>query len=128
MSEEKRITVEDVLGDFGFRLRWSVSDYWADVEAFEIQGLDDDGPAFLTAGWQNSGDLATDTDAAEKYLHGFVKWDGCTELDMGRPHWCGPEGYAKHCALLKYIYHRAFELMGREAETPWPPDRTCGDD
>ena len=82
---------------FEFRLEWNVDKHWANVKAFQTLKYDNE----------------------DKYLEGFVKWDGCTELNQGQPHWCGPQQYKAHFALLKYIYHRAFKLMGREPEYPW---------
>lgn len=91
---------EDVLGDYGFRLEWSVHSHYAEVTARLINDRDGD---------------SVDVDD-EVYLTGYVKWDGCTELDQGCNHWCGPCHYTRHFALLKHIYLRAFELMDR---TPW---------
>lgn len=122
MTQEKRTTTEDIFGEFGFRVRWAVSDYWANVEVYEIIAIECDTERVLFAR-EDARCLPTDStdniDGAEKYLEGFVKWDGCTELYQGQPHWCGPDGYKKHIALLEYIYKRAFELMGREPEEPW---------
>lgn len=87
------VTVEDVLGEFGFRLRWSARKGWAD-------GMD----------------VVAKIDEAEPYLAGFVKWDGCAELDQGCPHWCGAHGFGKHIDLLAYIWRRAHELMGRKPD------------
>ena len=118
-TEERRVTVEDVLGEFGFRVRWSVTDYHAEVEAYELVSSVPE-KVFAQKNWRSlPSDVTTDIDEGEIYLTGFVKWDGCTELSQGQPHWCGPDGYKKHIALIKYIYHRAFELMGREPEEPW---------
>lgn len=122
-NDDKRETIEDVLGEFGFRLRWRVSDCWADVEAFHVESIFDEGGLNRREFWMQGArgqEWTPDIDNAEHYLKGHVKWDGCTELDMGCPHWCGPDQYALHCALLKHIYTRAFELMGREPEDPWP--------
>ena len=114
--------VEDILGEFGFRVRWTVDDYWASVEVYEIVSIECETERILFPAvdcrvlpFDNTDNI----DEAEKYLEGYVKWDGCTELDQGRPHWCGPTGYKKHIALLGYIYKRAFELMGRELEEKW---------
>lgn len=116
----RRETVEDILGDFGFRLEWSVEDHWAAVKVFAIEARGgDDGVPLFARDQSSTFDPIETTEGAEEYLTGYVKWDGCTELDMGRPHWCGPDGYRKHCDLLKHIYIRAFELMGREPEEPW---------
>jgi hypothetical protein len=110
------VTTEEVLGEFGFRLTWSALPHWAGVTAHEIVAREADtgAPCF---GQCNS--ISTTVEGVEPYLNGSVKWDGCTELDMGCPHWCGPDGYAKHILLLQHIYRRAFELMGREPEEDW---------
>lgn len=113
---EKRKTIEDA---HGFRLVWSVSDTWADVTAYEMTGTFMDGSPCFELESGNGCDATENIDEAEVYLSGFVKWDGCTELDQGQPHWCGPNGYKKHIALLRHIYIRAHELMGRQPEEPW---------
>lgn len=126
MNDEKRITVEDYdpMDDgFGFRCKWAVSDHWADVTVYEVVATGGKGEYdkkfFDRKPWNGSGDHVEDIALADEYLEGFVKWDGCTELNQGQPHWCGPHGYKKHIAILKYIYQRAHQLMGREPETPW---------
>lgn len=123
---EKRITIEDYdpMGDgFGFRCKWEAQSHWADVTVWEVVALgssDEPGKKFFDkAPWEGSGNHTENIEEAEKYLDGFVKWDGCTELNQGQPHWCGPHGYKKHIAILKYIYQRAHQLMGREPETAW---------
>lgn len=115
---------EDVLGEFGFRLVWQVDDYRACVEAYKIESIvmgdtdSDDEIQFEAASGKDQ--FTSDLSNSVKYLDGFVKWDGCTELDMGCPHWCSPLDYIKHGELLKHIYHRAFELMGRTPDEAWP--------
>ena len=64
-------------------------------------------------------DTTTDLSQAEPYLEGFIKWDGCCELDQGKPHWCSAHHVQKHCDLLRYLYERAPQLMNREPEEPW---------
>ena len=120
MSEEPRITTEDILGEFGFRLVWSVLDHWADVKAYKVEATDENhAPLFWRKGSSTNNGPTPNVDEAESYLEGYVKWDGCTELDQGCPHWCGPDGFKKHFALLRHIYESAFVLMGGEPEEPW---------
>lgn len=119
MTGEKRLTTEDVLGDFGFRLCWAVEDHWADVKAFEITGYENGAPLFGRLDARSSADTTGDVSEAEAYLEGFVKWDGCSEFGLGHVHWCGPDAYKKHFRLLEYVYRRAFELMGRHPEEDW---------
>lgn len=122
-DNEKRFTIEDIMGEFGFRLVWAVADHWVDVVAYEITYRDESGkPMFNRADWQSLPDPVASHEQAETYLTGFVKWDGCSELNQGQPHWCGASGFKKHCALLRHIYERAFQLMGREPDKPWTDD------
>lgn len=127
-QHERRATVEET-PDGNFFARWSVTDSWADVRVLKIVNRADGG-APLFHGDEDHPDHASvppaqwweisDLDKAEVYLEGHVKWDGCTELgSVDRPHWCGVNGFKNHCALLRYIWERAFSLMGREQDEPW---------
>lgn len=123
-----KINSEEILGDFGFRVLWGVSHTWANVAAFLIEHYDGDDehgwvPMFEREGEPigpraEHGHLTRHVYEAEPYLDGYVKWDGCLELDQGRPHWCGPHHVKRHMALLEYIYKRAMELMDSN-EDPW---------
>ena len=114
--DEKRKTVEDSVG---FRLVWHVTDYWADVAAYEICAVCDDGTTlFFGKDLQPTEDFAE----ADGYLSGYVKWDGCSEFALGQQHFCGPDDYIEHATLLRYIFFRAHELMGREPEDKWPEE------
>lgn len=128
MSIEKTELVEDMLDDFGFRVRWRYSEYWADVEVFEYIGQEypDGKPGakfFNRKDWKSSPDPVYSIDEAEPYLTGFIKWDGCSELDIGCPHWCGPRDYRKHFEILEALYRRAQSLMASGNFDPWdePP-------
>ena len=124
-----RVTTERALVDedglFGFLVVWSVQNDWANVKVCEVTAEDGDAPLFLRAGWRNSQETVRTPEHAESYLTGYIKWDGCAELDQGCPHWCGVEGFVRHVRLLRYLYHRAYELMGRSPEDPWPEDAAC---
>lgn len=117
MTDNNRTeVVEDILGEFGFTLRWRVLPHWADVVAFDKAGVECGEPPralYLRKGAKNGEDNVYTLDEAEPYLEGHVKWDGCTELNMGQPHWCGRDGYRKHCDLLQYIYVRSQQLMDK---------------
>lgn len=115
-------TIEDVGGEFGFRIVWSCKPHWADFKAYEMQASCDDGPIFNNdCELPGAGDVAN----AEPYLSGYVKWDGCCDLTWGETHFCGPRDLIKSFALVKHIYLRAGELCGHNhLESPWPSGST----
>jgi len=113
----KRLGFEDVGGDFGFRCQWIYDGHRAEVVAYQIMGRDHiDQPLF----GHECAD-AEPTEGTPKYLDGFVKWDGCSQFifEQGEyQHLCGADSYHQHIQLLRYIWRRAFDLMGRdEAES-----------
>lgn len=131
---DKVILIEEILGEFGFTIRWAYSSHWTDVAVFEKVGTEMSEPPralYHRKDWSDSSDTVYHIDEAEPYLEGFVKWDGCTELDMGRPHWCGLECYRKHCDLLQYIYIRSQQIMSAADRElfggPWSPPSATGD-
>lgn len=72
---------------------------------------------------------ATDLDGkpceTEAYLSCTIKWDGCSHFnfgDGGYLHLCGGEYFFLHCALMRRLFEKAFEVMGRE------PDSLAGGD
>jgi hypothetical protein len=118
-KEEKTVLYEDLLADggFGFRCKFTYSDTWCDVIAWEIKAIEDGKPQFWLE--EHSSNSVTPLfEACPPYLTGFVKWDGCMELDQGCPHWCGPLGIKRHAALLQYIYRRVMALLPSN-ECPW---------
>ncbi len=125
MSDEKRVTIEDVGGDFGFRLKWSCSETWADFEAFEIVSREGDEyktPGFHAKDWQRCDEIVNDISKAQASVEGYIKWDGCSHIELNESHLCGAESFKKHIALMRYLYFRASELMGRGKDgldEPW---------
>jgi hypothetical protein len=123
---QPQVHVEDMLTEnyFGIRVRFRYLPHWTDVEVYEYVGQfvnDDktDGAKFFNKkDAPSTPDPVLTLDEAEPYLTGYIKWDGCSEFDFGRPHWCGPDDYKKHFAILEAIYKRAQALMG-SVEAPW---------
>jgi hypothetical protein len=84
---------------------------------YSISTREEGQPGFNIAGNAVSGvDFTLDTLTAEAYLKGSIKWDGCSDVNFGYHHWCGPEFWAKHVLLLQYIFTKAFLRMRRDAE------------
>ena len=110
---------EDILGDFGFRVRWEAEDHYAKAVVWEISAREDGTNIPLFDPVEGQGPIQ-ELDKAQVYLEATVKWDGCTHVNTpGYWHWCGPGCYRKHIALVEYLYRRAFELMGEGPEEAW---------
>lgn len=130
-SGPAEVITEDVLADvatFGFRVRWQAEHHIAGFEVFEICGRDSDGSAMFWRAGEDSfvGNPATSINEAQSYMSGTIKWDACAHLtfgalgDEGYIHLCGLSGFQAHAALMRYLYTRAYELMGRQPEDgPW---------
>jgi hypothetical protein len=124
MTDKPQQLTEDCLveftGGFGFRAVFSYYEHWTDLKVYEITSRTIDGmPSFDRAGATSWPDPVDSIDDAEIYLKGYIKWDGCSELDQGCPHWCGPRDYKKHIALLEHLYRRSQELMTSGNWEPW---------
>lgn len=112
--------IEDVGGEFGATVRYQVHENNCSVEFFaaEILGRTEDGNAIYWGKDANS--FPSDKDAykvddAERYVAGFVKWDGCSHVDFGdengQLHMCGRGDFNKLAAILAEIYERCGTLM-----------------
>lgn len=115
-----RVTIEDVLPDrgaFGFLARWEATDDVTRVRMWEWVAKESNGTRLLRR-LSDDFDVTTNVDEAELYLSGSIKWDGCSSFDFHddntEKHLCGLSAYQDFCAVLRYVWTRAFELMGRE--------------
>ena len=43
----------------------------------------------------------------ELYLRGTIKWDGCSNLDIGDHHFCGRQGYDSHIKIVNALWELA---------------------
>lgn len=114
MSDTPRILIEDIGGELGFRVKWSALAHWADFEVYEVASAEQDGLClkfFRKTG--EAEEQTTNISDADKYCHGHIKWDGCAHVNQEESHLCGSDAFKKHMALLRYLYLRASELMGR---------------
>lgn len=101
--------------------------YRATFKVFEIIGRYTDGTIiFQKAGAPTSPTPVESALEAEVYMTGFVKWDGCMEIDAEHRHFCGPEGGLKqHAAIQKYLYERAFKIMNRMVYETYGRELQC---
>lgn len=64
-------------------------------------------------------------DDFELYLHGTIKWDGCSHVWFGNnqeepdgyQHLCGKMYWKRHCAVMEWIYKTIFPRIKMADET-----------
>lgn len=90
-------------------------DYHCEFKVYEIAGSDED--SVVLVGHVNSSPVDTESlDEATVYLHGYVKWDGCSnwyfdEQDRVMLHFCEKEQAQAIGVLLGRLYDWAKELI-----------------
>lgn len=65
-------------------------------------------------GWDEKTKAATEH---EPYIKSaLIKWDSCSHFQLkdDNLHLCGVKDFKDHLSLLKWLYDKAFERMGRE--------------
>ncbi len=95
---------------FGFVVKWRVDRCWCDVVVWNIDIVNEDG-SIEFMNHEPPVDVVSDVADAEVYGYGYVKWDGCHEIDYGCPHFCGATFLEKHVALMRWLFWRAGKLM-----------------
>jgi hypothetical protein len=106
----------------GWLVRYEFEDYWLDFEAFEVIGEQvvvlghPEDPTngkklFRRKGATGGYDDTADPDDAEATTSGFVKWDGCSEMTLGTPHFCGRSDLANFAAVLVAIHDLARDTI-----------------
>lgn len=94
-----------------------------DFSAYEVvaresnNGRDYDIPCYEGIGGCGADDkMTTDTDKANKYIHGTITWDGCSHIYFGSEegyiHLCGSRNFKNISDLLLKIYNRCYEIGG----------------
>lgn len=83
----------DAIGNIIVRLFFEPSDrvLWVNFEAFEVNSQEFNNGKFGVEKFERldstgSMDDTEDLEEAEPLLHGFVKWDGCTQFDWSSIH------------------------------------------
>lgn len=98
------------------RLTWD-SDTWINFEVFRVVGVDGDGTrqVYEHKDWKCSGDETEDIDDAHPYVHGTLKWDGCSHVNFGRGgyiHGCNADfDFAEPSEALRLAFTFAREQM-----------------
>lgn len=92
-------------GGFGFIIKVTGHcDHHANFDVDEVVSLDAD---------------TREVSEVEGYLDAYIKWDGCSHFNFGQDgyiHLCGGNMFYQHIALMKRLFEKAFEVMGREPD------------
>ena len=88
---QKTIRLGAAAGDYVVRLYWRAHEdgsvLWVDFDAIQIVGIerggDGDREIYSRRGSDASPDPVYSLDEAELAVHGFVKFDGCTQFRLG---------------------------------------------
>jgi len=106
--------------DIEFDVRVAIgeqNDCYVDVEAYRTHAWGD-GREYQRADSDTSPDCTPDLARARRYLHGSVKWDGCSNLhldeqDEAMLHFCGRKEARNIGELLARIYDLAHDVLPR---------------
>ena len=108
--------------EFGFTVVWNrVEEHFVECCVYEVFSIDDKGVKYYEhIGKDGEIEGKKDLETAEKYLTATIKWDSCSHFNFGDKdgyiHICGAHFYQEHIKLMRWLYNRAFELMGRKPQ------------
>ena len=102
--------------DIGYTVNMTIgkqNDYYVDFEAFEILG-DEDGaePRYWKKGEMSSFPGTTILEEAEYQIKGYIKWDGCANVDFNNSvHLCGPTEAKNLASLIIRLHDLAYNML-----------------
>lgn len=92
---EKRELIEEFGDEFGFLIKWTYTEAWAEADICEVISICDGSKTY------------------ETYGSAYIRYDGRSDFNFGESlqlvDWFF---YEKHFALLTHIYQKAMQLMG----------------
>jgi hypothetical protein len=117
----EEVYVKDI-GQFGFYVVVSCDEpkegdtpHWIDFAVYEVFAVEEQpvkGRLLFTNSYTQSGNHpTTELPDAEKFFTGFVKWDGCSEWDLGSHHFCSVKEAEDIGRLLRRLYEFAAQWM-----------------
>lgn len=111
-----------VMNDLWFTIKMTMAhQYRADFVIYEIAGIQLDGiPIYVLKGTER--DMTNEIDDAKVFMHGDIKYDGCTNWyfdsqDECMIHFCSREQLKNLGSLLTACFDMAFEI-NQEWEKP----------
>jgi hypothetical protein len=112
--ESKTIHDEELM----FSIVAKVFSYRVEFTLYEICDFDEAKPTWQKCRSDKSPDPVSDMQSAQIYLHGYVKWDGCSnwhfdQQEIGMLHFCGREDLTRVGSLLTRCFDLAREMCPR---------------
>lgn len=109
--------MKETYKDLDCTVTYEVNPAHVDFSVYEIIGHSGsvfDKPIYEGIGGCGADEKSTgDINKANKYIHGTVKWDGCSHVyfgDEGYIHMCGGNEFKRIGAILEKVYKRCYEL------------------
>lgn len=96
-----------------YRVQFQVleGNHWTDFRVYQISSSwEEDG--VTKYGYNGDYTQVDDFSKAIPDVSGYVKWDGCMEVDSS-VHLCGSYSLLPYVKTLVYVWSKATELMGR---------------
>ncbi len=115
----------DQPGSFGWFVKYEFSEHWLAFTAYECIGEmcnPDAGKKLFRADKSCEHVGLDEIDKAEVGIDGFVKWDGCCEMKMGRPHFCGSEDVAQLALVMRELHKLCLLLPALDYACAGYPD------
>ncbi len=111
----------------GWLVRYEHSDTWMSFKAYEVMctAIDGTDKQFHLKGARDGMSSTPDPDKAD-CLDGFVKWDGCCEIDLGQPHWCGAGDVAQFCEVVRELHKLCLLLPSVDHDCAGYPETQNG--
>jgi len=101
--------------EFGYVVVWTADAYRFHFTAFAIMSLREapDTGLYTVPSMRSSVHGETEDPAqAAPSLGGFIKWDGCSEIEFhDSPHWCGAHYFVQHIRLMAWLLNKAAETL-----------------
>lgn len=101
--------------DLGFTIIATVYSHWVEFILYEIKGWDSSGAPHWNRKDADTWDPVDSLEESEPYLHGDVKWDGCSnwhfdEQDRVMLHGCGRHDLTKIGEVMGFCWDWTAEL------------------
>lgn len=125
-------TKEIMIGNTTYFLKanYKSEDCYVDIETFICVGecyqekdeiYDPPKKQFPKKGATSSNDTTYNLEDAQRVFSGYIKWDGCSDVDFypdhrGNEHFCGIKAALALGSLLEASYEFARELMGDKVD------------